>query len=67
MLRFELEQTVVGVQKPIVQIVPPVVVAKLPVAGILAPVAVVAFLPAGKARIADFVLSETYPVSFWPP
>ena len=67
MLRFELEQTVVGVQKPIVQIVPPVVVAKLPVAGILAPVAAVALLLARKARIVDFVLSEAYPVSFWPP
>ena len=61
MLRFELEQAVVGVQKPTVQIV-----AKPPMAGILAPVAVVALLPAGKARIVDFALSEAYPVSFWP-
>ena len=67
MLRFELEQTVVGLQKPIVQIVPPVVVTKLPMAGILAPVAVVALLPARRARIVDFVWSEAYPVSFWPP
>ena len=67
MLRFELEQIVVGVQKPTVQIVPPVVVAKPPMPGILAPAAVVGFLPAGKARIVDFVLSEAYPVSFLPP
>ena len=57
----------VGVQKPIVQIVPPVVVAKLPLAGILAPVAVVALLAARRTRIVDFVSSEAYPESFWPP
>ena len=49
MLRFELEQAVVGVQKRTVQIVPSVVVAKPPVPGILAPAAVVAFLPAANS------------------
>ena len=55
----------VGVRKPVV-IVPPVVVAKPPMAGILAPVAVVALLSARRAQIVDFVSSEAYPESFWP-